>query len=630
MASQSPASIPFAARPHVVVLEAASGPARRAALAALLDAERSTARAAWLLPCDTEREGLWGGLNHWLNELLPALEAQAPDLVRRHDTELTAVLPELRVRLRPRHITLTDTSQDDESVRNYARDRAYRIPHGVVDLLAEWHARSGGGAWAVGCDDFDHRGALVGHFFRHLVRRRGEALGLRLIVAVAPGAGDAVEAELAPFAQVERVRMELPAGSAEALAPDEAARRAAEMDPWVRDDTMWVEKHGHALIRLWTAAGQPQRVAEWHARILNLYTHLAYYEDALRHVHALRADLPSFDTPESRYSRIRIVSNMRVIYITTGQPEEALRVMQTEALPYATEPLDRISVLYVTAMLYARHLPRRDMETGERLLREALQVAEQADLAPAERHFQIGFLLNGLAYVRFRQGDTGEAAALSHQNFERMDEHLPPARHRLHRSVLLYNAGQVYGQTGDHEKAVEYFTAAMEMDPHYSEYYNDRGTILQKLGRFDEAERDYLRAIELSPPYPEVWFNLGQCYTRSGRPAQAEPAYVRALDLDPARPEAWVNLARARQALGRPADALAAYDAAIAVDGSNPFVLANRAGLRLQLGRPHDALEDLDRAVALAPENPALQRNRDVVLQVLEGGRDAAPATAAA
>ena len=623
-------ALPFSASgpgPRVTVLEAAAGNARRDLLQAWVNDAALQTSGAWLLPCDAGREGMWGGLNTWLRAILPDLETRAPDLFVQHDAEFTAVLPDLRLRVRPRHVTLTEAAEKDEGVRNWAQDRAYRIPQGIVDLLDAWHERTGGGEWAVACDGFDGRGALVGHFFRQLVRRRGATLGLRLVIAVQPGNGDAVAAELERYAPVERVRMELPAGPDDALNPEEAARRAAEMEAWVKEDTLWVMMHAHEVIRLWNAASRADRAADWHARALGMYAHMGYYEDAYRHLPPVLANLSVFDQPGASYGRAKVVSNLRIVYITNGRADEALRVMETEGLAWLTDPMDRVHALYVVAMLHARHLPQRDMAKGEEYLRRALEEVERADLSPADRAFHTGFLLNGLAYVRFRQGDSAEAASLSHQNSERMDENLPPERHRLHRSVLLYNAGQVYGQTGDYEKALQYFSAAMEMDPNYSEYYNDRGTVLQKLGRFDEAEQDYLRAIGLSPPYPEVWFNLGQCYTRSGRPAQAESAYLRALDLDPARPEGWVNLARARQALGRPADALAAYDAAIAADDSNPFVLANRAGLRLQLGRPHDALEDLDRAVALAPENPALQRNRAVVLQALG---NAAPATAAA
>ncbi|HEX2076105.1 MAG TPA: tetratricopeptide repeat protein [Longimicrobium sp.] len=618
------------APPHVTVLEAPAGRARREWLQARVQAARARDTAAWLLACDAGRGGMWAGVDGWLREILPELEARAPDLFVRHDTELTAVLPDLRLRVRPRHIPLTETSERDEAVRHYARDRAYRIPQGLVDLADGWHQRAGGGPWMLACDDFDRRGGLAGFFFRELLRRRGATLGLTLLVAVEPGAGDAVAAELAPFASVARERLRLGAEPEEPLDPAEAARRAEELAAWVRTDTMWVGMHGHEVIRLWTAAGRPDRAAEWHARVLSLFVHLGYYEDAFRHVPALRENLACFDAPDAPYSRTRIVSNMHVAYVTTGRPQEALELVETEGLAGVTAPEDRAHLLYVAAMLHARYLPRRDLDRAEQCLREALAELERAPLEPAERHFQTGFLLNGLAFVRFRQGHADEAADLTHQNQDRLDEHLPPERHRLHRSVLLYNAGQVYAQTGDHERALRHYSAAIELDPCYSEYYNDRGNLYLRLGRAEEAERDYLRAIELSAPYPEVWFNLGRCYSRMSRHQEAERAYARAVDLDPARPAPWVNLARERQALGRPQEALAAYDAAVAVDASNPLVLANRAGLRLSLGRAEEALEDLDRAVALDPANPALERNRLLVLRALGRAPDAALEAAAA
>jgi tetratricopeptide (TPR) repeat protein len=609
---------PAATAPHVTVLEAPSGAARHEWLERWVREARDGGATAWLLDCDAGREGMWAGVNGWLRELLPALEARAPELFARHDAELAAVLPDLRLRVRPRHITLTDASEGDEAVRHYARDRAYRIPHGLVDLAEGWHARSGGGAWALACDGFDPRGGLAGFFFRELLRRRGEALGLRMLVAVEPGEGDGVEAALRPFATVARVRAELSHLPEPPLEPAEAARLAEEMEAWVREDTMWVAMHAHTVIRLWTAAGRPDRAADWHGRALGLFTHLGYYDDALRHAAPIRENLAVFDGPDTFYGRARMVSLLHVVYAATGRPDEALRLVETEGLPYVTDPLERSQLLYVAAMLHARYLPVRDLARGEQCLRQALDELERAPLDAAERHFKTGFLLNGLAYVRFRQGHPDEAAGLTHQNQARLDENLPPERHRLHRSVLLYNAGQVYAQTGDHERALWHYSQAIELDPAYSEYYNDRGSLYLKLARTDDAERDFLRAIDLSAPYPEVWFNLGQCYTRAGRHPDAERAYARAADLDPARAPAWVNLARARQALGRPHEALAAYDAAVAADGANPLVLANRAGLRLSLGRPREALDDLDRAVALAPDNQALQRNRLVVLGALE------------
>ena len=582
-----------------------------------------------MLSMDIEHEGALAGLDSWMRSLFPLLRARAPDLIVRHDAELTAVLPELRMGIQSRYVTLTESSDPGERVRNYAQDRAYRIPQGLVDLVDEWHTRTGGGQWAVACDHFDRRGKLAGLFFSALVRRRGKKLGLQLLLAVDPGAGDGVAAEFAPFAEVERIRLDVAASPEERITPGEAARRAEALE-WVRRDAACIQMFGHEVIRYWTLAGRTDQAADWHGRMLGLFAHLGYYEDALRHHHFIRRALTLFDGRSSFYGRSMMLNHLQVVYIACGMPGEALRVLEEEGLQVLTVPAQRAGILYLVAMLHARHLPERNLELAERHLQEALRELDRAEIDEGQRQFRIGFVLNGLAYIRFRQGDASEAASLSHQNFERLEQHLTPTHHRLHRSVLLYNAAQVYGQIGDYPTAAKYITRAMEMDPHYSEYFNDRGNIHLKMGHLEDAERDLLHAIELSPPYPEVWFNLGQCYARMGRLAEAETAFARAVDLDPTRVPAWVNLARTRHALGRRDEALAAYDAAIAEDGSDPLVLSNRGGLHAEMNRLQAALADLDLAVSLAPENPVLHRNRARVLDALGRAEGATPAVATA
>jgi tetratricopeptide (TPR) repeat protein len=624
-----PALSALAPGAHAVVLEAASGAARRTRLTEWVrEASATSATHAWLLQCDVKRGGLWAGVGDWLAALLPGLEAEAADLVVRYDHELTQVVPDLRRRLRPRYVTLTDSSSREEAVRNYAADRAHRIGHGVIDLLAEWHRRSGGGRWVIACDGFDRSGVMVAELFRHLLRRRGAALDLVLLAAVELGQGSRVAADLEPHARVRLVHEDLEPGGDEAPEPHEAARLAAEMEAWVRQDTLHVRAHGHEVIRLWEAAGRPDRAAEWHALVMGLLTQMGFYADAVRHARVVRENLTLFDVPGALYPRFALVNKLQVISITLGRPEEAREILEHEGLDHVADPEHRAMLLYQLAMLHARFLPRRDQAEAERRLNEALAELERAEMAPEEHAFMLGFLLNGLAYVRFRQGDAPRAVELSHENFDRLEKELPTGRHRLHRSVLLYNAGQVFSQAGELDEAVRHLSAAMELDPHYSEYYNDRGNLYLRQGRLPEAEQDYLRAIELSPPYPEVWTNLGQCLLRQGRTAEAEDAYERAVDLDPARPQAWTNLGRLRHARGARVQALEAYDGAVAADPENALVLANRAAVHFELGQADPALADLERAVSLAPENAALRQNRTRLLAAL--ARDAGEAALSA
>ena len=109
-----------------------------------------------------------------------------------------------------------------------------------------------------------------------------------------------------------------------------------------------------------------------------------------------------------------------------------------------------------------------------------------------------------------------QAVELCRSGITRLNAHLSADKHRLHRSILVYNIAQVYTATGAYAEALEHYQSVMAMDPNYSEYYNDRGNLLLRLGRLEEARSDYLKAMELSPPYFEVLTNLGQCYRRMG------------------------------------------------------------------------------------------------------------------
>lgn len=609
---------------HVLVLEAPPGAARRTLLESwLAEVQTGAAARAWLLPCAVGQHGLWAGLKDWLQDLLPALEAQAPELIARHDRELATVLPGVHRARHTRKLTLTDLAVANESVRNYALDRAYRLGHGLVDLLAAWHERSGGGRWCVMCDDYDEVGALVARFFRELVRRRGRALGLRLVLATSSGRGAAI---LAGFTGVPGELLALPLEGATAAPSDpvEMGRRAEELERRVGHDPLQSEIHLPQLIHSWSRSDSPQRALRWHAMALGLYNHHGFYEDALAHAPVVQANLDLIPTLDSFFTRWNLVGSLFGCFVAVGDVEHAHRVVKEEALEKIDEPGDVARVCYVMAMLHARFLPRKDMTLAEQYIERGLSALERSSLEDRDRHFLRVFLMNGLAFIRHRQGRPADAVALCENGFTQLQEHLAPDQHRLHRSVLLYNMAQVHAAVGESERALAAFAAAMEMDPNYSEYHNERGCVYLGLGRYEEALRDFHNAIELSPPYSEVWTNLGQCYRAMGRGEDAVSAYTRALDLEPAAQLARLGRAECLDALGRKDEALADYDESLARNPGQALVLANRATLHYERGELEASLRDLDAALALAPEEAQLYQNRAVALADLRRPDEAA------
>ncbi len=612
-----PRSWPLA--PGLSVLEANRGEERHEIISSwladqMLAPDRDGAGQMLRLRCRPEDGGPWAGLRELFQELIPTLRRQAPQLLERHAQELCQVLPELRSELGfPQ--SLTDIVPEEEKTRNYAADRAYRCLHGLIELLSEWHELADPGSWSIACEDYDEANPLVRRFYSQLLRRRGARLGLRLMVAVAPGRGDALLADFEGTALQAAVRLELPAVEEVAPPPAEWTRLALELELRLQTDPAARELEFPRLIDAWHRSDTPERALRWELSMMSTHNHVGLYEVGLSYADAVEAGLESLyaDCPADYFDAVRVLYFCYVMLDRAPRTRELVE----QALARVQTPRAENEFCYLLAMLHARFLKPADLSAAERLLQRAVDVLEDASIDEDDRHFLTVFTLNGLALVRMRQGRIEEAVDLCTAGVQRLNQHLDPGRHRLHRSVLLFNIAQVHSQVGPFETGLDYFTQAMAMDPKSSEYYNDRGAVYFKLARLDEAEADYRRAIELSPPYAEVWTNLGQCYREMGRMDAAVAAYSRSLDLEPRSPLALVGRAEAQFALDRAEAALTDYDRALALEPERALVLAGRAIVRYECGRVAEAAADLDRAIELDPEIPELYQNRAVALRSL-------------
>jgi len=620
--SVEPASWPE--RAGVVILEGEPGEARDAVVARWVARRGERGQPCgptWHLACDQPERGPWAGLDTLIEDLVPTLRKLAPDLLASHAHELCLVVPALGSDVEfPQ--SLTDTVEGEEKTRNYAADRAYRSLHGLIDLLGAWHQLTRPGQVAIVCDGYDGANGLVRRFFTELVRRRGAALGLHLLLVVGPGRGEDAAGGLDPSAITTGLRLALPRADAAAPSPAAMTRLAVELERRLADDPSTRAADLPRLIETWRQSDSPERATTWQLTAMWDYNHAGLYEASLVYAGDIEAALDRVhaDDPGLYYTAVNI---LYFCYVPIGRADAARTIIET-ALTRIDGPAEVSQLCYLLAMLHARFLDDTDQVIAEAYLERGIAVLPSADIPDHERHFLTVFMMNGLALVRLRQRRIEEALDLCRAGIQRLGEHLDPERHRLHRSVLLFNIAQVHAQIGPYEDAIAHFTQAMAMDPNYSEYYNDRGAVYFKMDRLDEAERDYIRAIELSPPYAEVWTNLGQCYRAMERMADADRAYSRALDLDPTCILAVVGRADARSALDRRELALLDYDRALRLGPDQPLVLGSRAILHYEAGRLPEALVDLDAAVVLGPEVAELYQNRAVALRELGRREDAA------
>ncbi len=103
-----------------------------------------------------------------------------------------------------------------------------------------------------------------------------------------------------------------------------------------------------------------------------------------------------------------------------------------------------------------------------------------------------------------------------------------------------YGRGNVYADSGQHQKAIEDLNNAVRLKHDYTDAYNNRGTVYHELGRYQEAIQDYHKALRLKPGYI-IYYNRGNSYIKTGRIPEAIEDFTQTIRLKPDFIEAYNN-----------------------------------------------------------------------------------------
>ncbi len=102
-------------------------------------------------------------------------------------------------------------------------------------------------------------------------------------------------------------------------------------------------------------------------------------------------------------------------------------------------------------------------------------------------------------------------------------------------SQYYYDLGlkeQQTGQSGQYDRAWDYYHQALWFNPKDSRIYNNMGLICKKKGDFKCATINYEKAIEFDPYNPVTSYNLGVLYDDSGDFDRAQNQYQRTTESD--------------------------------------------------------------------------------------------------
>ena len=147
----------------------------------------------------------------------------------------------------------------------------------------------------------------------------------------------------------------------------------------------------------------------------------------------------------------------------------------------------------------------------------------------------------------------------------------------------LNNLGLRYQKEGEHEKAIEQFEKALEIQPNNAVAHNNLGISYGSLERFDEAEKHFKRSIEINPEDIFAMNNLAVIYLRTQRLNEARTYAQRALDIEPQYASAHFTLGSIYATVGRFEQAEKEFEAALKIEPGNRSFQATLERLRQQM-----------------------------------------------
>jgi tetratricopeptide (TPR) repeat protein len=110
----------------------------------------------------------------------------------------------------------------------------------------------------------------------------------------------------------------------------------------------------------------------------------------------------------------------------------------------------------------------------------------------------------------------------------------------------LLNGGTLAYESGNLEKAADYFRRAIAFDPENALAQFNFGSVLDDLGEAEEARKHLRQAVRLDPNYPDAHYNLAYVCEKLRAYPEAREHWQAYVQLDPTGP--WSSYARWRLA----------------------------------------------------------------------------------
>jgi len=163
--------------------------------------------------------------------------------------------------------------------------------------------------------------------------------------------------------------------------------------------------------------------------------------------------------------------------------------------------------------------------------------------------------------------------------------------------------GYSFERKKEHEKAIECYDKALEIDPQNAYSWDAKGWALHELGRSGDAEQCYDKAIEIKPKAPQFWNNKGVVLDSFDNIDEALRCYENAIEIRSNYTMAWCNKGDLLDRQGNHDEAIKCFDRAIQIKPKNGYAWNLKGITLMDLGRNEEALECFSRDIKINPKS---------------------------
>lgn len=169
--------------------------------------------------------------------------------------------------------------------------------------------------------------------------------------------------------------------------------------------------------------------------------------------------------------------------------------------------------------------------------------------------------------------------------------------------ATYYCRAFAYSEKGELDKALNDWTAAIQLNPTNEDAYVDRGIVYSKKRNYKLAIRDASSAIELNPKLASAYNNRGACYYETGDFDKAIADFSEAMQFNPRRASTFDNRAMAYEDIDKFDKAMADYDRVLRIAPKDAEDYSVRGSAYFAKDHYKEAASAFEKAVQLSPNN---------------------------